>query len=82
MKNLKRKEFDSDIKILKGFYKKETEVRHFSVNNLYFLYFLERDFNLGEYYADIVVKTIQYNAKALVNKGTCFFIKSDFAKSK
>ena len=46
------------------------------------MYFLERNFNLAEYYADISVKTSQYNAKALVSKLNCFFVKSDFTRSK
>ena len=33
-------------------------------------------------HAYIAVKISRYNAKALVNKGNCLFIKSDFTRSK
>ena len=67
--HIRRKEFDSVINLLKGFQKKECEVRAIAMTNISFLYFLERNLNLAEDYADIAVKTSQYNAKALVNKG-------------
>ena len=41
MKHLKRKEFDSAIKLLKGFEKKEAEVRDISATNLSSMYFLD-----------------------------------------
>ena len=49
---------------------------------VYFLYFIERNLNHTEYYADIAVNTNQYNVKALVNKGNWFFIKSNIIRSK
>ena len=63
------KEFDSAIKLLKGFWKREYEVSDIATTNIYFMYFIEIDFNLAEYYADIAVNTSRYNTKALVNKG-------------
>ena len=41
MKHLKRKEFDYSIKLLKGFEKKEAEVRDISATNLSSMYFLD-----------------------------------------
>ena len=82
MKHLKRKEFYSVIKLLSFFNKNESEVRDIAATDLYFLYFTERNVNLAEDYADSAVKTNPYNAKALVNKGNSFLIKSDFTSSK
>ena len=48
---------------------KPSEVISIAATNISFLYFSERIFNLAEDYAYISVKTSQYNAKALVNKG-------------
>ena len=82
MKHLTRKEFYSVIKLLSVFNKNESEVRDIAATDLYFLYFPERNVNLAEDYADSAVKTNPYNAKALVNKGNSFLIKSDFTSSK
>ena len=82
MNHLKSKQFDSAIKLLKSFNKKEATVRDIAANNIFFLYFLERNSNLAEDYADIAVKTSRYNAKSLVNKGNCFFINTEFIRAK
>ena len=47
----------------------EEVFRYIDATNLYFMYCIEINFNLTEDYTDIAVKTSQYNAKALVNKG-------------
>ena len=65
------KEFDSAIKLLKAFEKKEYEVRDIAIH-----------FTLAEDYADIAVKTSRYNTKAIVNKGNYFFINIDFTINK
>ena len=53
-----------------------------AATNLYFIYFLEKNLKLAEDYTYISVKTIRYNANALVNKRNCLFIKSVFTISK
>jgi len=50
--------------------------------NISFLYFLENDFRNAEKYADIAIRNDRYNAKALVNKGNCLFIRDELDKSK
>ena len=79
---IKREGFDSAIKILKGFEKLEAKVRVIAETNTSFLYFLESILNPAKDYADIVVKTSRYNENALVNRGNCFIIKSNFKISK
>jgi hypothetical protein len=36
----------------------------------------------AEKYADLAIRNDRYNALALVNKGNCLFVKSEFAKAK
>ena len=64
------------------FEKREYEVRAIAATNIYFLYFIEINFNLSGYYADISMKTSRYNTKAPVNKGNCLFINIFFTRTK
>ena len=63
VKHLKRKEFDSTLKLPEGLEKKNAEVRAIDATNLTFMFYIEINFNLAIDYADIAVKTSQYNAK-------------------
>jgi tetratricopeptide (TPR) repeat protein len=51
-------------------------------SNISFLHFLENDYKNAEKYVDIAVNYDRYNAKALVNKGNCLYIRNDFMKAK
>lgn len=51
-------------------------------SNISFLYFLEKDYSEAERYVDIALNNDRYNARALVNKGNCLFMKNDFRKAK
>ena len=51
-------------------------------SNISFLYFLEKNYNEAERYVDIALNNDRYNARALVNKGNCLFMKNDFRKAK
>lgn len=51
-------------------------------SNISFLYFLENNYSEAERYVDIALNSDRYNARALVNKGNCLFMKSDFRKAK
>ena len=82
MKHLKRKEFDYAIKLLRGFEIKEAEVRAIAATNFFFMYFLERNLNLSEDYADIAAKNSRYNDKDLANKVNCSFINIYFTRPK
>ena len=44
-----------------------------AATNLSFLYFLEGKMDQADKYADLAVRHDRYNAKALVNKGNCYF---------
>lgn len=51
-------------------------------SNISFLYFLENNYSEAERYVDIAISNDRYNAKALVNKGNCLFMKNDFRRAK
>ena len=51
-------------------------------SNISFLYFLERNYADAEKYVDIAITHDRYNARALVNKGNCLFMKNDFRRAK
>ena len=42
-----------------------------------FIYFHEADYQNAIKYADLAMKHNRYNAKALVNKGNCMFMRGD-----
>ena len=50
--------------------------------NISFLHFLENDFSEAEKYAEIAISYDRYNAKALVNRGNCLYVKNDFLRAK
>ncbi len=51
-------------------------------SNISFLYFLENNYLEAEKYVDIAINNDRYNAKALVNKGNCLYMKNDFRRAK
>jgi intraflagellar transport protein 88 len=79
---IKRKEFDKSITVFKSFEKKDKVMMAIAANNISFLYFLEKDYENAEKYAVIANNHHRYNAKALVNKGNCFFIREEFEHAK
>ncbi|KAJ0396128.1 hypothetical protein ATCC90586_012141 [Pythium insidiosum] len=79
---LKQKEFDKAIEVLKSFEKKDHEHKAMAATNLSFLYFIEGDLAQADKYASLAVRHQRYNAKALVNKGNCLFVKNDCERAK
>eukprot|EP00824_Muranothrix_gubernata_P021625 TRINITY_DN4757_c0_g1_i1.p1 TRINITY_DN4757_c0_g1~~TRINITY_DN4757_c0_g1_i1.p1 ORF type:complete len:766 (-),score=181.57 TRINITY_DN4757_c0_g1_i1:36-2240(-) len=79
---IKLKEFDKAIEVFKSFEKKDKVMMAMAANNISFLYFLERDYENAEKYAQIATEHDRYNARALVNKGNCYFLKSEFEQAK
>jgi intraflagellar transport protein 88 len=79
---LKRKEFDKAIEVLRGFEKKDVQLKAMASTNLSFLYFLEGDYQQANKYADLAVRHDRYNAKALVNKGNCLYMRQEFERAK
>jgi len=53
-----------------------------AASNISFLYFLENDIKNSEHYSEIAIEFDRYNAKALVNRGNCFFMRQDFLRAK
>lgn len=53
-----------------------------TASNISFLYFLEGDYKNAEKYADIAINYDRYNAKALVNRGNCLYVKNEFLRAK
>ena len=51
-------------------------------SNISFLYFLEGDYKNSEKYADVAINFDRYNAKALVNRGNCLYMKNEFMRAK
>lgn len=51
-------------------------------SNISFLYFLENDIKNAEKYADMAITHDRYNAKALVNRGNCLFMRNEFLRAK
>merc|ERR1719482_1751878 len=74
---MRSKEFDKAIEVLKSYEKKDQQLVAHAATNLSFIYFHEADYQNAVKYADIAMKHNRYNAKALVNKGNCMFMRND-----
>lgn len=79
---LKQKEFDKAIEVLKSFEKKDQVHKAMAATNLSYLYFIEGDTNQADKYASMAVRHQRYNAKALVNKGNCLYVKNECERAK
>lgn len=82
MQYMQRKRFDDAIDVLKAFERKDGALKSMAATNLSFIYFLEADYQLAEKHADMAIKSDRYSAKALVNKGNCFFMAGEYARAK
>eukprot|EP01112_Ceratiomyxa_fruticulosa_P007148 TRINITY_DN1846_c0_g1_i1.p1 TRINITY_DN1846_c0_g1~~TRINITY_DN1846_c0_g1_i1.p1 ORF type:complete len:797 (+),score=173.42 TRINITY_DN1846_c0_g1_i1:139-2529(+) len=79
---IKHKNFSQAIDTLKAFEKKDQGMVACAYTNLSFLYFLERNFQQAERYADLALQLDRYNAKSLVNKGNCYAARGDIENAK
>ena len=79
---LARKNFDGAITLFKGFERKDNALKARAATNLSFLYFLERDYATADRYASKAMQHARYSAKALVNKGNCFFVNNELERAK
>ena len=79
---LKKSSIEKAIEALKSFEKKDKAVMAKAASNISYLYFLEGDYVNAEKYAEIAVRHDRFNAKALVNRGNCFYVKNEFMKAK
>ncbi|XP_077393353.1 intraflagellar transport protein 88 homolog [Festucalex cinctus] len=78
---LRQKDFNQAVTILKTFEKKESKVKSAASTNLSALFFLEKDYEQAERYADLAMIADRYNPGALVNKGNTEFVKQDYSKA-
>ncbi|QDZ17796.1 intraflagellar transport particle protein 88 [Chloropicon primus] len=79
---LSQKDFKSAVSCLKGFEKKQEELKASAATNLSFLYFLESDVKNAEKYGKMATDVDRYNALALVNSGNCSFVREDFEEAR
>uniref|UniRef100_A0A8B9H456 Intraflagellar transport protein 88 homolog n=1 Tax=Astyanax mexicanus TaxID=7994 RepID=A0A8B9H456_ASTMX len=78
---LRQKDFNQAVETLKMFEKKDSRVKSAAATNLSFLYFLEKDFDQADRYADLAMNADRYNPAALINKGNTVFVKQDYEKA-
>ena len=75
---MRSRQFDKAVETLKSYEKKDHTLVAHAATNLSFIYFHEADYNSSVKYADLAMKHNRYNAKALVNKGNCMFMRGEF----
>ncbi|XP_039890598.1 intraflagellar transport protein 88 homolog isoform X5 [Simochromis diagramma] len=78
---LRQKDFNQAVETLKAFEKKDSRVKSAAATNLSFLYFLEKDYDQADRYADLAMNADRYNPAALINKGNTVFVKQDYEKA-
>ncbi|XP_047225998.1 intraflagellar transport protein 88 homolog isoform X4 [Girardinichthys multiradiatus] len=80
---LRQKDFNQveAVETLKTFEKKDSRVKSVAATNLSFLYFLEKDYDQADRYADLAMNADRYNPAALINKGNTVFVKKDYEKA-
>ncbi|KAJ8255820.1 hypothetical protein COCON_G00196840 [Conger conger] len=78
---LRQRDFNQAVETLKMFEKKDTRVKSAAATNLSFLYFLEKDLDQADRYADLAMVADRYNPAALTNKGNTVFVRHDYEKA-
>ncbi|XP_028291648.1 intraflagellar transport protein 88 homolog isoform X2 [Gouania willdenowi] len=78
---LRQKDINQAVKTLKTFEKKDTRVKSTAATNLSFIYFLEKDFDQADRFADLAMNADRYNPAALTNKGNIVFVKQEYEKA-
>lgn len=78
---LRQRDFKQAVETLKMFEKKDSRVKSAAATNLSFLYFLEKDFDQADRYAELAMSADRYNPAALINKGNTLFVKEDYEKA-
>ena len=74
---MRSRQFEQAIETLKSYENKEQQLVAYAATNLSFIYFHESDFANAVKYADLAMRHNRYNAKALVNKGNCMFMRGE-----
>ncbi|XP_037542593.1 intraflagellar transport protein 88 homolog, partial [Nematolebias whitei] len=78
---LRQRNFNQAVETLKTFEKKDSRVKSAAATNLSCLYFLEKDYDQADRYADLAMNADRYNPAALINKGNTVFLKQDYEKA-
>ncbi|KAJ8253448.1 hypothetical protein GJAV_G00213070 [Gymnothorax javanicus] len=78
---LRQRDFNQAVETLKMFEKKDSRVKSAAATNLSFLYFLEKDLDQADRYADLAMIADRYNPAALTNKGNTVFVRHDYEKA-
>ncbi|XP_063069811.1 intraflagellar transport protein 88 homolog isoform X2 [Engraulis encrasicolus] len=78
---LRQRDFNQAVETLKTFEKKDSRVKSAAATNLSFLYFLEKDYDQADRYADMAMSADRYNPAALINKGNTVFERQDYEKA-
>uniref|UniRef100_A0A8C9T7X5 Intraflagellar transport protein 88 homolog n=1 Tax=Scleropages formosus TaxID=113540 RepID=A0A8C9T7X5_SCLFO len=78
---LRQRDFNQAVETLKMFEKKDSRVKSAASTNLSFLYFLEKDYEQADRYADLAMMADRYNPAALVNKGNTLWVRGDHEKA-
>ncbi|XP_013874431.1 intraflagellar transport protein 88 homolog [Austrofundulus limnaeus] len=80
---LRQKNFNQveAVETLKTFEKKDSRVKSAAATNLSCLYFLEKDYDQADRYADLAMNADRYNPAALINKGNTVYLKQDYEKA-
>lgn len=78
---LRQKNFNKAVETLKTFEKKDSRVKSAAATNLSCLYFLERDYEQADRYAELAMTADRYNPAALINKGNTVFQQQDHEKA-
>ncbi|XDV30642.1 hypothetical protein PO909_033509 [Leuciscus waleckii] len=78
---LRQRDFKQAVETLKMFEKKDSRVKSAAATNLSFFYFLEKDYDQADRYAELAMSADRYNPAALINKGNTVFVKEDYEKA-
>uniref|UniRef100_UPI003AABCDDF intraflagellar transport protein 88 homolog isoform X6 n=1 Tax=Centroberyx gerrardi TaxID=166262 RepID=UPI003AABCDDF len=78
---LRQRDCNQAVETLKTFEKKDSRVKSAAATNLSFLYFLEKDYDQADRYADLAMTADRYNPAALINKGNTVFVRQDYEKA-
>ncbi|XP_058247372.1 intraflagellar transport protein 88 homolog isoform X1 [Hemibagrus wyckioides] len=78
---LRQRHFNQAVDTLKAFEKKDSRVKSAAATNLSFIFFLEKDYDQADRYAELAMNADRYNPAALINKGNTVFVKQDYEKA-
>ncbi|XP_060764388.1 intraflagellar transport protein 88 homolog isoform X2 [Neoarius graeffei] len=78
---MRQRNLSQAVDKLKALEKKNSRVKSAAATNLSFFYFLQKDFDQADRYAEMATNADRYNPAALINKGNTVFVKQDYEKA-